>query len=148
MENFYLRLAQGHTVAHSQAAVILSLFALSAFFYPSSGSSDIGTDNGGTMDLCQYWTRRALDVLDHLRRDTSGTLEEVQAYILMSYVAYHLDGFSTRGRLFSTIAASLARDIGLQWLDHEKPLKNQDAQSLINQEVKRRVFWHIASTDW
>ena len=69
----------------------------------------------------------------------------------MSLVTYHLDGFSARGCLLSTAAASIARDLRLHRLDANNELSTENEASvrvLIDREVKRRVFWYIASTDW
>jgi len=104
-----------------------------------------------TIELSKFWSKGALDALEHSRRNTSGSLEDVQATILMSYVTYHVDGFSARGRLLSTTAASMARDLRLHRLDADTESvaeRETSIGSLIDHEVKRRVFWHITSTDW
>lgn len=135
-----------------QAALVLSLFALAAYFYQPFAHSEVATTEKDAHHLCKLLSRGALDVLDYSRRNTSGTLEDVQAYILMSLVTYHLDGFSARGRLLSTTALSIARELRLHQLDAENEssaTENEtDPRSLVDREVKRRVFWHIVSTDW
>lgn len=151
MKTFYLQISQNERVLPSHAALLLSIFALSVFFYPPSGNSEVAATGRDAIYLSKVWSKGALDVLDYSQRSTSGSLEDIQAYILMSYVAYHLDGFSARGRLLTTVAASIARDLRLHRLDANNELSTDhgaDFHSLIDREVKRRVFWHIAATDW
>ena len=69
----------------------------------------------------------------------------------MSYMTYHLDGFSPRQRLLSASAATIAKDLRLHRLDADGGLSKEsglDAHVAIDREVKRRVFWHIVATDW
>ncbi|TAQ84486.1 hypothetical protein B7494_g7197 [Chlorociboria aeruginascens] len=151
MKTLYLRINQSESILPSQAALLLSIFAFAAFFYQPFGNSEVATTEQETIHLSKNLSKSALDVLDHSRRDASGTLEDIQAYIIMSLVTYHLDGYSARGRLLSTAAASIARDLRLHQLDayNESSLENETRVSvLIDREVKRRVFWYITSNDW
>jgi len=154
MKSFYTRIGQGESVPPGQAALLLALFALSVYFYQPIGMAKPVAGRHETTGLSKYWSRGALDVLEHSRRNTSGTLEDVQALILMSYVTYHLDGFAARYRNLLATAISMARDLGLHQLDSDDcsltNLMNDspDIRTLIDQEVKRRVYWHLVSADW
>ncbi|KAI1804647.1 hypothetical protein F4811DRAFT_570889 [Daldinia bambusicola] len=151
MKTIYMKLGQGESVPLGQAGLLLSIFALSGFFYRCSEDSEIATNEQEAVHLSKVIGKAALDVLDYSRRNTSGMLEDVQAYIFMSLLSFHLDGFSARGRLLSTTAASIARDLRLYRLDvvDERPLeKEASVRVLIDREVRRRVFWHITAEDW
>ncbi|KAK6952646.1 hypothetical protein Daesc_004936 [Daldinia eschscholtzii] len=151
IKTVYMRLGQGESVPLGQAGLLLSIFALSAFFYRCSENSDIASDEQEAVHLSKVIGKAALDVLDYSRRNTSGTFEDVQAHIFMSLLYFHLDGFSARGRLLSTMAASMARDLRLHRLDaaDERPAeKEAGVRALIDLEVRRRVFWHITAEDW
>ncbi|KAI1411559.1 fungal-specific transcription factor domain-containing protein [Hypoxylon sp. FL1857] len=151
MKTFYLRLNQSEKISLGQAALLLSIFALSAFFYQPSETSEVAVTGEDAVNISKALGKGALDVLDHSRRNTSGTLEDVQAYILMSFVVFHLDGFSARGRLLLTTAASVARDLRLHRLDADGEYSTANVSSLrrsIDFEIKRRVFWHIVTEDW
>ena len=152
IKTFYIRLNERESILPDQAALLLSIFALAAYFYQPLHHSEVATTKQDAIRLSKILSKGALDVLDYTRRNTSGTLEDVQASIFMSFVAYHLDGFSTRGRLLTTAAISIARELRLHRLDAEN--ESIDAENgtnvriLVEREIKRRVFWHIASTDW
>jgi len=148
MRTFYLGIAQGDSIIHGQAALLLSLFALSAYFYQPSDTSELATTKQEAIQLSKILSGNALDVLDHSRRNTSGTLEDIQAYIHMAFVSYHLDGFSARGRMLTTTAIGIARELRLHQLDADPPNDETNIRCLIDREIQRRVFWHVALTDW
>ncbi|TVY83734.1 putative transcription factor lepB [Lachnellula suecica] len=148
MKTFYLRLNQGESVLPGQAALLLSIFALAAYFYPSSDNSEVTTSEQDSVHLSKLLSKSALDVLDHSRRNTSGTLEDIQAYMLMSFTIFHLDGFSARGRMMTTAAIAISRDLILHRLDDVAVGKQTSIADLVDREVKRRVFWMLASSDW
>lgn len=149
---FYIRINESEPILPSEAALLLSIFAIAAYFYSYFDGSEIVTTRQDAIHLSKTLSKGALDVLDYTRRNTSGTLEDVQATIIMSFVTWHLDGFSARGRLLSTAAMSIARELRLHRLDAAEESSAFERETsvtfLINREVKRRVFWHIASTDW
>ncbi|KAJ3579146.1 hypothetical protein NPX13_g1426 [Xylaria arbuscula] len=151
IKSIYTRISQKQPILPSPAALLLSSFALSAFFHHPIGNIQQVTSIEDATILSKYWSRGALDALEHSRRNTSGTLEDVQALIIMSYVMYHLDGFSARYRHLSSTAISMARDLGLHRLDADQGLptnQNPNLQVLIDREVKRRVYWHLIASDW
>lgn len=146
-----LKLSQGEPVPHGQVALLLSIFALSAFFYQPSENSEVAATEQDAVSLSKALCKGALDVLDQSRRNSSESLEDIQAYIIMSLIIFHLDGLSTRGRLMLTTAASIARILRLNRLDAEADNPSRcepDVCTSIDREVKRRVFWHIATEDW
>jgi hypothetical protein len=151
LKSFYIRLDQNGIVPLGQAALFLSIFASAATYYQPFGESEIATTEADVLSLVRSFSKAALNVLDHSRRTTSGTLEDVQANILMATVIYQLDGFSTRGRLLASTAALLARDLHLHKLDTDYgcPMsRDSSVRAMIDREVKRRVIWHIVSQDW
>jgi len=151
IKSVYLRIPLNEPIPPGEAALLLSVFAISAYFYLPHPDCDIARTKEDAINLSKTLSKSALDVLDYSRRNSSGTLEDSQAYILMAFVTYHLDGFSARGRLLSTAALSIARELRLHRLDADessKPESETTVCAVIEQEVKRRVFWHIAASDW
>ncbi|KAH8645502.1 hypothetical protein BX600DRAFT_165697, partial [Xylariales sp. PMI_506] len=151
MKNIYLQTDQNKSIPPNEAALLLSVFALGVFYYCPSANSDIAKTDAEALQLSRIWSRNALDVLNYSHRNGSCSLEDVQACILMAYMTYHLEGFSPRRRVLSTTALSLARELRLHRLDAFHGSLNdtqQTPRSSLDLEVKRRVFWFIASTDW
>jgi hypothetical protein len=131
--------------------MLLSMMAIAAFFFHCHDGFKVATTEQDALHLSRVFAKGALDVLDYSRRNTSGTMEDIQAYIHMFYVFFHLDGPSARGRAMSTAATSLAIELRLHRLDADRSSSSDNStgvRALIDREVKRRVFWSIASTDW
>jgi len=117
IKTFYLRLNQGNSASPGQAALLLAIFALASVFYHPFEHSEVVSQEQDALSLAKAMAKGALDALDYSRRTTSGTLEDIQAYILMSYVIFHLDGFAATGRFLAATAAAIAKDLGLHRLD-------------------------------
>ncbi|KAI4603763.1 hypothetical protein KJ359_003583 [Pestalotiopsis sp. 9143b] len=151
MRTAYLRLGRGETVESGQAAILLAVFAFSAYFYEAGPASEVAATERDAVALCRQWSRGAMDVLDYSQRHSSGSLEDVQACIIMSYVTYYLEGMSKKGRMLLASAVSIARDMRLNRLDAEGAdvgKGKHSAQEVVDREVKRRIFWHLVTTDW
>ncbi len=153
IRTFYLKNNESdEPVSPGQAALLLSIFAVAAYFYQLVDNSDVATTQHDAIRLSQVLSRGALDVLDYSRRTTPSTLEDAQASVIMSFVTYHLDGFSARGRFLTTAAISIIRELRLHRLDADNESSTVESETtvqiLILREIKRRVFWHIAATDW
>lgn len=100
--------------------------------------------------MASVWSKAALDLLVYSRRTTSGSIEDVQAAIIISFFVYNVRGFSAIFRSLHSAMITMARDLSLHTIDNprrEKP----ECSSEINfkeDETRRRIWWHIASVDW
>ncbi|TPX14047.1 uncharacterized protein E0L32_000441 [Thyridium curvatum] len=152
MKTVYTGLGRQAPVQPGHGALFLSIFALSAYFYLPTENSEVVTSGSDAVRLAIIWSKAALEVLDHVKATASEGVETIQAYIILSYVTYHLDGFTAKGRHLRSAAVSVAVDIGLHRVDAAgtgpRMRRGASPRDTIDQEVKRRVFWHIVSTDW
>lgn len=149
--DFYHALAENKPSTCGQAALYLAIFAASALFYPQTDSGVFASGDHETLNLTKALAKSSLDVLDHSRRTTSGSIEDVQANLILSLVIFHLDGNSARARLLSSTAIFLAKDLQLHRLDAPQDpvgVKQLSLGDLIDREVKRRVFWMLVTEDW
>jgi len=149
LERFYQQVNQGVQTRPCEAALLLSIFAIAAYFSRPSENTLLSS-NDDLLKLSIILSKGALDALDYSKRTTSGSIEDAQANILMGFVVYHLDGFSARGRSLSAAAMVIARDLRLHRVDGEEAVSdtNLTVEAIIEREVIRRVWWHITSTDW
>lgn len=131
------------------AAFILSICATAAFFFwdkDTVASCRLFRSVDHAARQAHEWLREAWDLLDQLRRvPNSGSLMEVQANIILSDLLYNMEGCSTRFRYLHSRALAVAREISLHLTDASPARDNEDRPL---KEVTRRVWWHIASTDW
>ncbi|KAH8910386.1 hypothetical protein BR93DRAFT_266929 [Coniochaeta sp. PMI_546] len=72
---------------------------------------------------------------------------EVQAHLILSDLVYNMEGCSTRFRYLHNRALTVSREISLHLIDASLADRNTADNDPIT-EVRRRVWWHIVSTDW
>jgi len=150
MESVYLNLEHGLPVVSSHVALLLSIFASSAMLCSSflqDTAPPFSELDGSQASL--FWANAALEVLDFSRRTTAGRIEDVQAAILMAFLLYHIEGFTSRSRTLWAAAIATARDLSLHKIDAQSnSAELHDQLNWIETEIKRRVWWYVAATDW
>jgi Fungal specific transcription factor domain len=150
LDEVYMHLAERQPVESSHVALLLSIFASTAYYWTSRNDRDLlflTLQDANQASL--LWSKAALDVLEHSRRTTSGSIEDIQATVILSFLVFNLEGFSAISRSLMSTALIIARDLSLYKVDahhHERQGHYQDDS--IEIEVKRRVWWHIVATDW
>jgi hypothetical protein len=149
IESFYIRVAQAEDIPSGEAAMVLAVLAVSAFFTPQvQHTTRVSRDTPAA--LSKALAEHVVRALDHSRRTTAGSLEDVQASILMSYIDYHHHGYSPRGRMHIGNAILLSRDLGLHRVDADTDVADSTLtpKGRLDKEVRRRVFWFLASAEW
>lgn len=89
-------------------------------------------------------------MLEQAWRSQSPNIVTVQASIIIMFLLFHTEALSPKVRFVHATAITLAKDIGLHITDGN-PDEDQVQQSrdqMIEKEMRRRVWWHLASTDW
>lgn len=94
-----------------------------------------------------FWTKAALDVLDHCQRNAHISIECIQGHMILSYVICNLEGISMRARCLLAKATTLSHEMGLHRIDypHNPP---SDQLVGLKAEVGRRVWWYLVGTNW
>ncbi|EEP76425.1 predicted protein [Uncinocarpus reesii 1704] len=149
IHNLYRNLQLGLPIQPSHVALLLSMFASTAYMLSSSNCSEVLFSNLQNAIQCSFlWCKSALDVLEHSNRTTAGSIEDIQATIILAFVVFNFEGFTARFRILSSSALSMARDLALHRIDAEVQAPRTGAEKPIQVEIKRRVWWHMVSTDW
>jgi hypothetical protein len=109
-------------------------------------SQDLPTANSQAI----IFTTSTLSVLAHCKSTGPGSLEEIQAMIILSFVVSHLEGLSRRFWSLHAEAIVTARSLGLHLIDdeHHQLLKSVPPRDSIRAEMGRRVWWYLVATDW
>ncbi|KAI0545408.1 hypothetical protein F4679DRAFT_476734 [Xylaria curta] len=144
---FYTQLEQGYEGDPTVAALILSIASTSASFF----SRNVTTHNifASTEEATQAsvaWRETALTILDDPRFPSDGSLEGCQARAILAYVVCNIEGCSARYRFLHCNSMAIARDMSLHLVDSTTAADTSDDH--ITREIKRRLWWHLASTDW
>ncbi|KAI4722989.1 hypothetical protein E4T48_00787 [Aureobasidium sp. EXF-10727] len=117
LDKTYHQIACGKVPKLSHAALLLSVFASGAYFLAFTSSDCVLADPQVANQLSVNWKQNTLDMLDHIERVATPTTVE---------------------QVQATIIISLV----IQNLEgRAKP------SSVIENEVKRRLWWYLATTD-
>ncbi|KAI0517797.1 hypothetical protein F5B22DRAFT_100494 [Xylaria bambusicola] len=143
--NFYAQLENGQEGDPTVAALILSIASTCASFSSHSRHSMFGSieeaDQASTA-----WRENALTILDDTQFSTPGSLERCQARTIITYVVSNVEGCSVRYRYLHSCTVAVARDMSLHLID--SPVATDKSDDMLTKEIKRRLWWHLASTDW
>ncbi|GAP85140.2 hypothetical protein SAMD00023353_2200750 [Rosellinia necatrix] len=144
---FYTQLEQGYEGDPTSAALILSIASTSAsFFSPNGDTHGIFASTEEATEASLGWRETAIAILDDPQFPPNGSLERCQARTILAYVVCNIEGCSARYRLLHSCAVAVARDMSLHLIDSTA---TADASGdFATREIKRRLWWHLVSTDW
>ncbi|KAF5655022.1 hypothetical protein F25303_947 [Fusarium sp. NRRL 25303] len=139
------------TTAPRGLALILSVIALATILEPVDG--DLATAVPilkERLGVFAAYIRMAMDCLEQHRRRADHTLENVQALILLSFGIHHTETFSPRYRVLLAEAIAVSHSLGLHAVDRVSAKRGHSKvdADLVTHEIKRRVWWYLAATDW
>lgn len=143
---FYDRLSNSEPVEPSTAALILSISAASAYFWlPDAAQHGNFASAEEAEHASLVWRNWAFNTLMEPQASNSTTLEGVQSWAILSFMVQNADGCSHRFRFLHNCSLTAARELSLHLIDNPRSERNGDR---ITRELKRRLWWHIAATDW
>lgn len=151
VDDIYSNIKNAEKLVPGQLALFLAILASAAAIYQFfAGDVPLELSISDASQASLYWTNSALEMLEISRRTCEGVIEDIQSTILLSFLLYHLEGFSARARGLFASAICLSRDLSLHKIDipssqTSDPRTKADPVSL---EMKRRIFWHVVATDW
>ncbi|KAG9951027.1 hypothetical protein KCU85_g3040, partial [Aureobasidium melanogenum] len=163
LDKTYYQIACGHNPGLPQVALLISIFASGAYFQASVAWPEcVFSDPQVANQLSMNWKQNTLDILDHIERSTTPTtVEQLQATIIMSLMIQNfegmwiiyvedgiilsLKGLSKKYWLMHSTSITLAKDLSIHVLDHPRRARSKD---VVENEVKRRIWWYLATTDW
>ncbi|OAP58957.1 hypothetical protein AYL99_06254 [Fonsecaea erecta] len=147
MRNLYSSLEQGLFVLPSEVALLFSIFASSlALCVYFLGDTQPSFSPSDAAQASSFWTNATQEVIESSRRIATRKLEDVQAAIILGFLLFHCEGFSTRARCVFATAAAMSRDLSLHKID--APGNAATQRNTLETEIKRRVWWHVVATDW
>ncbi|PLN77659.1 hypothetical protein BDW42DRAFT_202522 [Aspergillus taichungensis] len=130
-------------------ALLLSILASASHLWRPQRSKCLvflSAKEAASMSL--IWSNAALDILEYSKRTTAASIEDLQATIVISYVIYNSQGFSPMFRTLHSNMIVMARDLSLHKTDSPRTGETSLSPCQLDAEVKRRLWWHIAATDW
>lgn len=145
INTFYSQVEKGYEGDPSVAALILSIASTSASFSSHDQDGIFGSlEEADQASTC--WREKALALLDDTQFSTPSSLERCQARTIIAYVVSNVEGCSVRYRFLHSCAMAVARDMSLHLID--SPIATDKLDDVPTREIKRRLWWHLATTDW
>ncbi|KAI0538551.1 hypothetical protein GGR58DRAFT_512975 [Xylaria digitata] len=147
INTFYTQLEQGQEGDPTAAALILSIASTSAsFFSYDSSTHKIFSSTKEANQASIAWRQTAMAILDDSQFSAEPSLERCQARAIIAYVVSNIEGCSARYRFLHGCSIAIARDMSLHLVDSTTTTSTSDDPP--TREIKRRLWWHLASTDW
>jgi hypothetical protein len=92
VKQLYRKLHLGEHVEPNETVLLLTtLTSISSYWGLSESSSSAFDTKQTAINVAVLWLRMALDVLEHVRRSASATMETVQAGIIIVFLIYHIE---------------------------------------------------------
>ncbi|KAL2072058.1 hypothetical protein VTL71DRAFT_11401 [Oculimacula yallundae] len=148
LDSVYTSIERGQNPDYAYLALIVTIFALSAYF--STATSGLYFKPSDSMIHSRRWTLLAQEALSAANCLAEPNIETLQSLILMSqHMMANIGAVATIRTLSATIMHT-ARTMSLHTLDtaRNKKLRESTVVDFADLEVKRRLWWHIVSTDW
>ncbi|KUJ10776.1 uncharacterized protein LY89DRAFT_739766 [Mollisia scopiformis] len=144
----YTHAEQNTVPQYGYVALIATIFALSAYF--SSPQSNLYFHHSEAKRFSYRWVSLAQDALAASNCLSVPTIEALQSLILISQHLMPNIGAIATLRTLAATSMYTARAMGLHKIDSpaNKARRQNTEVDWVDIEVKRRIWWHLASTDW
>lgn len=147
-DTMYTQIEQNQVPEYHHVALITTIFTLSAYF--SSPQSNLYVHHTGAKRLAYRWLAIAQEALAASNCLSVPTIEALQSLILISqHIMPNIGAIATL-RTLSTTSMHTARALGLHKIDSpaNKARRRNTEVDWVTVEVKRRIWWHLAASDW
>ncbi|KAK0637848.1 putative transcription factor lepB [Lasiodiplodia hormozganensis] len=150
LSRVYSSLPCGQYPAPGHIALLLVIFASTAYSWRlSSEEQNLFASSDDCIEAARTWGISAVDILELSRRVTVRSLEDLQAMIIGASTFQYAEGDSRHASFLHTSALALARNLGLHKIDFPaRPQTLSSPDAAIENEIRRRIWWHLAARDW
>lgn len=149
IQNFYAELEGNNLPTQTQLSFFLCIFAGSAYFAKDRFNFDTkALANRSQISLAERWARRAVALL--LEPSLPPSLEALQTIMSLAHLCTQIEGLRGSYGPLSMLGLQMARSMHLHHLDSaaNREDRRKNGANIIELEVKRRVWWHMVSSDW
>ncbi|CZR64385.1 uncharacterized protein PAC_14283 [Phialocephala subalpina] len=149
LDTLYDRMEENQLPEYGHIAIISTIFALSAYF--SSPQSNLYFPHGEAKRYSYRWVSLAQHALAASNCLSVPSVEALQSLILISQHLMPNIGAIATLRTLAATSMHTARAMGLHKIDtpaNKARRQNAEEVDWVDIEVKRRIWWHLASTDW
>ena len=150
VENVYANLENGQKPDLGHLAIVATVFALSAYYFTSSGKLPFDAHEARTYAF--LWFNLARSTLRTTNFIVMPTIETIQSVILLSHHLLLGTGAIEVNKILLSAALQSCRTLKFHLIDSTANRENREENKLegidhASLEIKRRIWWHVASTD-
>lgn len=143
----YDKLSIGCVPDPGSVALILAVCVYAELWQPAKdlSCSSLTSD----FQVSTALAKQALTLLEQAHISSNISLELLQGAVILNFCLINLDGMSIHNRLLQASCVTMARELGLHRIDGPgSKFPRQTRDDIIRVEMGRRVWWHIASSEW
>ena len=149
-EDVYNCLESNQKPCYGHVALIATICGVVAYITPNFAPSSIPLERPEAMACFISWISLAQEALGAANYRSTPTIETIQSLLLIyQHLLVNFSDLITFKTLLGMVL-HMARSLSLHQVDspRNKKLRNGVEVDWVGLEVKRRIWWHMASTDW
>ncbi|CAG8233976.1 unnamed protein product [Penicillium nalgiovense] len=150
VDELYCDLREGKPVKIGYVSLLLSILSSTTSFWTEHDiCNPIFSTPEEAVAQFTHWMRLALEVIDYSRYKHFESIQDIQAMVIITFVATSIVGITSQVRHILSIAISFGRGLSLHRIDHPYN-SNLDvpSPSSAEAEIGRRVWWYLVASDW
>ncbi|KAK8162237.1 putative Zn(II)2Cys6 transcription factor [Phyllosticta citrichinensis] len=150
VEETYQGLIEGTEPPRTTLLLLFSIFASSAYFWTKNLSDKLQVSLATARNAFNVFSKIAVSLVDQDGQTVKPSMMALQAISILTHLFNNSDGFSTTFHLLRSMGCLMAQSLRIHHLDtpqsqHERKV---NGSNMVEVEVKRRIWWHIVSSDW
>lgn len=134
----------------SALALFFAIFASTKYFHNLSRGKPSEHKQQEATRCCELWSSICLDLLFKDGQALSPSLAALQTVATIGHIFVNADGHSVTLAFIFQQGISLARSMLLHHTDtdNSRRWRKHDRATMIDVELRRRLWWHVAVSDW
>lgn len=162
-DNIYSRLQVNQSCDFGELALLACLLAASAYFIPPPSTMQSlpispvlrSLTRKDLLHCVHRWSQLAFHCLTQARYMAYPSICTIQAVIIFSHFLLPNEGATSTYCALLTVTINSARILAMHQVDSKKSIKEREdalrqgnKPDLVELQLKRRIWWHLTSSDW
>ncbi|OAA58894.1 hypothetical protein LEL_10861 [Akanthomyces lecanii RCEF 1005] len=149
LDALYHDLNAGRTPSATQLAFFLCIFAGSVYVSKHDFQFESPSLHGHSQQaLAEIWAQQAVQLLTDPPAPPS--VPALQTIVSLAHLCTQMEGLRKNFNVLSAYGIQMARFMKLHRLDSRpsREERRKNGADMVDVEVKRRIWWHMAASDW
>lgn len=149
LDALYHDLNAGHKPSATQLAFFLCIFSGSVYASKYDFQFQSPSLHGHPRQaLAEIWAQQAVQLLTD--RPVPPSVPVLQTIVSLAHLCTQMEGLRKNFNVLSAYGIQMARVMKLHRLDSHpsREERRKNGADMVDVEVKRRIWWHMAASDW